>query len=152
MLKRIGVTLCIGVLGISTLKAEQVEVTYLSGTVKAIPAEAASKVDTTTPTALELESGASHVNILYAAIKSYEYREESRFRLGVLPAIAVGALKARAKRHLLTITWKDEAGIAQTVTFEMTKDRAQGLVKVLDARAPQACEKGLPWRSKLNLQ
>ena len=152
MLKRIMVVLCIVVCGIAAMRAEQVEVTYLSGTVKAIPAEAASKLDTTTPTALDLEAGTSHISIPYADINSYEYREENRFRLGVLPAIAVGALKARSKRHLVVITWKDETNIAQTVTFEMTRDRAQGLIKVLDARAPQACEKGLPWRAKLKLQ
>ena len=88
------------------------------------------------------------ISIPYAAIKRYEYKEENRFHLGVVPAIAVGALKARAKRHLITIDWKDEADVAQTVTFEMTKDRAQGLMKVLEARAPEACTTGLPWRSK----
>jgi hypothetical protein len=149
MLKRIVIALLlIGVHGISAVKAEQVEVTYLSGTVKAIPAQTAGKLDTTIPTALELEASTSHVTIPYAAINAYDYREENRFRLGVLPAIAVGTLKARSKRHLLTIAWKDDAGVAQTATFEMTKDRAQGLVKVLDARAPQACTGGLPWRPK----
>jgi hypothetical protein len=125
-----------------------VEATYLSGTVKAIPAQTSSRLDTTTPVALELEAGTTHVTIPYVAINAYDYREENRFRLGVLPAIAVGALKARAKRHLLTITWKDEAGIAQTVTFEMTKDRAQGLVKVLEVRAPQVRLTEQLWRSK----
>jgi hypothetical protein len=149
MLKRIMMTaLLIGVGTIPGVKAEQVEATYLSGTVKAIPAEAASKLDITTPTALELEAGTSHITIPYAAIKGYEYKEENRFHLGVLPAIAVGALKARAKRHLITIDWKDEAEVAQTVTFEMTKDRAQGLMKVLEARAPEACTTGLPWRAR----
>lgn len=151
MLKRIvTATVLIAVWGMPGAKAEQIEVTYLSGTVKAIPADAASKLDTTVPTALELNSGTNRITIPYAAIDSFEYREENRFRLGALPAIAVGALKARAKRHLLTITWKDEALNPQTATFEMTKDRALGLVKVLDARAPQACEKALPWRSKRN--
>jgi len=149
MLRRIVMAmLLIGVWGIPAVLAEQVEVTYLSGTVKAISAEAASKLDTTTPTGLELEAGTTHISIPYAAIKRYEYKEENRFHLGVLPAIAVGALKARAKRHLITIDWKDEADVAQTVTFEMTKDLAQGLMKVLEARAPEACTTGLPWRSK----
>ena len=142
------ITLC----GITVLRAEQVEVTYLSGTVRALPAQAAGKLDITIPAALELEAGASRIDIPYAAIDGYEYREENRFRLGVLPAIAVGALKAREKRHLLTITWKDEAAIAQTATFQMTRDRAEGLIKVLDARAPQARKAGLPWRSKRSAQ
>jgi hypothetical protein len=134
------------------MRAEQVDVTYVCGTIQAISAEASSKLDTTSPSALELQAGTSQTAIPYAAITGYEYREENRFRLGVLPAIAVGALKARTKRHLITITWKDEAGVAQTATFDATRDGGAGLVKVLEARAPQATTKGLPWRSKRSIQ
>jgi hypothetical protein len=121
-------------------------VTYLNGTVKAVAENAPGTHDTTTTAALQLQRGQNQVAIPYGAVTTYEYHDENRFRLGILPAIAVGLLKARAKRHLVTIGWKDESGAAQTATFATRRDRAQGLVKVLDARAPQACTTGLPWR------
>ena len=134
--------------GVPAILAEQVDVTYVSGTVNLVSAETSSKLDTTSPSELELVAGSSHASIPYETVTAYEYREENRFRLGVLPAIAVGALKARSKRHLITITWKDEAGVAQTATFDTTRDGARGLVKVLEARSPQATSSGSPWRSR----
>lgn len=131
---------------IPALAAEGLEVTYLNGTVKAIAENASAKLDTTTSAALQLQAGQSQIAIPYSSVTTYEYREENRFRLGVLPTIAVTLLKARSKRHLVTIGWKDDSGAAQTATFETNRDRAQGLVKILEARCPQVCKGGLPWR------
>jgi len=127
---------------IPALTAQTVEVTYLNGTVKAFAENAAGTLDTTPTEALQLQSGQKQVDIPYRSVTTYEYHEENRFRLGVLPAIAVGMLKARSKRHLVTIGWKDESGDAQTASLETTKDRAEGIIKVLDARAPQVCAAG----------
>lgn len=131
---------------IPALAGEGLEVTYLNGTVKAIAENASAKLDTTAATALQLQAGQNQIAIPYSAVTTYEYHEENRFRLGVLATIGVSLVKARSKRHFLTIGWKDESGVAQTATFETTRDRAQGLVKVLDARCPQVCKGGLPWR------
>lgn len=134
--------------GAGVMQAEEVDVTYVSGTIQSVSAEATSKLDTTSASALELRAGASHVTIPYTAVTTYEYHEENRFRLGVLPAIAVGALKARMKRHLITITWMDEAKVVQTATFDASRDGAAGIVKVLEARCPEATIKGWTMRSK----
>jgi len=127
---------------LSAFAADGLEVTYLNGTVKAITENAQATLETTSAEALQLQAGQSRVPIPYKEVTTYEYREENRFRLGVLPTIAVTLLKARSKRHFVTIGWKDESGSAQTATFETTKDRAEGLIKVLDARAPQVCTSG----------
>ena len=94
-------------------------------------------LDTSSTAALELHAGTVMVPIPYEQINSYEYRVENRFRLGALPALAVGLLKAREKRHLLTIAWTDDQGAEQTATFETSRDRARGLIMVLDVRAPR---------------
>ena len=126
--------------------ADGLEVTYLNGTMKSISENASGTLDTTSAAALQWRANQTQIAIPYSAITTYEYKEENRFRLGVLATIGVSLLKARSKRHLISIGWKDESGAAQTVTFETTRDRARGLVKVLEARAPHACTGGLPWR------
>jgi hypothetical protein len=113
------------------------DVSYINGTVKAIPEDAAAALDTSSTAALELHAGSAMVPMPYGQVTSYEYRVENRFRLGALPAVAVGLLKARSKRHLLTIAWTDDSGSEQTATFETTRDRARGLIRVLDVRSPQ---------------
>src|SRR3569833_3142831 len=126
--------------------ADGLEVTYLNGTMKSISENASGTLDTTSTAALQLKANQTQIAIPYSAITMYEYKEENRFRLGVLATIGVSLLKARSKRHLISIGWKDESGAAQTATFETTRDRARGLVNVLEARAPHACTGGLPWR------
>ena len=126
--------------------ADDLGVTYLNGTMKSIAENASGTLDTTSTAALQLKANQTQIAIPYSAITTYDYKEENRFRLGVLATIGVSLLKARSKRHLINIGWKDESGAAQTATFETTRDRARGLVSVLDARAPQACTGGLPWR------
>ena len=128
------------------VRADDLGVTYVNGTIKAITENASGAFDTASSVALQFQSGQVQIAIPYNSIKTYDYKEENRFRLGVLATIGVSLVKARSKRHLITIGWKDESGSAQTATFETTRDRAQGLEKILQARAPQACSGGLPWR------
>jgi hypothetical protein len=115
------------------------EVLYLNGTAPGVKEGAVGMVDTTAASALEFHAGGAGFSIPYAGVKSYRYQEEKRFRLGVLPAIAVGLVKARAQRHLVTISWKDESGVPEVVTLETSRDDALGLVVLLRARAPKAC-------------
>ncbi len=124
--------------GVFAARAADNDVTYIHGTVKAIAENAEGAFDTSSQTALELKFGSEPVSIPYAQIKSCAYREENRFRLGVLATIAVGLVKARIKDHFVTITWNDGA-LAQVVTLEAPKRRAVGLVELIRARAPQAC-------------
>lgn len=124
---------------VSALAMDGPEVQYVNGTARGVKEGSIGTVDTTVAKALEFHAGTAVFSIPYDGVKFYRYQEEKRFRLGVLPAIAVGLLKARAQRHLVTISWKDEAGVAEVVTLETSKDDALGLVALLRARAPKAC-------------
>jgi hypothetical protein len=112
---------------------------YSSGTAPGVKLGVAGKIETTSPTALEFHSNAGDFSIPYAGIMSARYREENRFRLGVLPAIGVGLLKARSKRHFATITWKDERGVVQVAIFENSRENSRALLTVVRVRAPQVC-------------
>jgi hypothetical protein len=114
------------------------EVPYVNGTAQGVKEGTVGTLDSSSATALKFQSGAAGFSIPYDGVSVYKYREENRFRLGVLPTIAAGIVKARSKRHLLTITWKDSQGVAEVVTLEASKDDALGLVAVLRARATQA--------------
>ncbi len=118
---------------------DEMQITYANGTVPGVPESSTGTLNTSSPAALEFHSGASQFAIPYTAITSYSARDENRFRLGVLPAIAVGVLKARSKRHFVTIAWKDEKGTANVVTFEMSHEHSVGLMSILRVRARKAC-------------
>jgi hypothetical protein len=137
MKKAIVVLLMMG-MGIPALAADGPEVQYVNGTAQGVKERSIGTVDTTAAKALEFHAGGAGFSIPYDEVVVYKYREENRFRLGVLPAIAAGILKARSKRHLLTITWKDGQGVAEVVTLEGAKDDALGLVALLRARATNA--------------
>ena len=138
-MKRIAAVLAlILVFGTLTSRAADQGLTYVHGTVKALQENTGGTFDTSSQAALELRFGTGQVSIPYAQIKSCSYREENRFRLGVLATIAVGLVKARIKNHFVTITWNDGEGV-QVVTLEAPRQRAIGLMEVIRGRAPQAC-------------
>jgi phosphatidylglycerophosphate synthase len=86
-----------------------------------------------------LRASANEVAIEYKNIRGYSYTSEVAYHLGVLPAIAVGLLKSRERRHFLTIRYVDSADVAQAAVFEVAKSDPPALLAVLRARAPQAC-------------
>jgi len=115
------------------------DVEYVNGTVKGLPDGAMGSLDTSGKEALEFRSAGGQFSVPYGEITRVICREENRFRLGVLPAIAVGLLKARSKRHFVTIEWEHSEGSSDVVTLDASKEKALGLVAVLRARAPQGC-------------
>jgi hypothetical protein len=125
-------------LGVPAVALDGPEAHYLGGTAPGVKEGSTGTLDTTLATALEFHAVGAGFSIPYTGVKVYKYKEENRFRLGVLPAIAVGMLKARSKRHLVTISWKDASGVSQVVT--PSKDDALGLMALLRARSTQACK------------
>lgn len=115
------------------------DVEYVNGTVKGVPDGTMGSLDTSGKEVLEFRSAAGQFSVPYEEIKRVRCREENRFRLGVLPAIAVGLLKARSKRHFVTIEWEHPGGPSDVVTLDASKEKARGLLAVLRARAPQGC-------------
>lgn len=103
------------------------------------------KLDTTSPLALSFESASGNVEIPYAQMDSYEYSQPVAHHLGVLPAIAVGLVKKRQRRHIFRITYHEEDARPEVAIFEVSKQIPRSLLAVLQARAPQGC-KAQPYR------
>jgi phosphatidylglycerophosphate synthase len=119
------------------------QVAYMSGTL-AVPQGTIGGFDNTSPAALVFKftvSGAAQgeVDIAYKNIGSFEYSTEVAHHLGVLPAVAVGLVKRRERRHFFTIKFTDSSDVPQAAIFEVPKRDPPGLLAILRARAPQAC-------------
>ncbi|HWG22406.1 MAG TPA: hypothetical protein VG225_17920 [Terracidiphilus sp.] len=117
--------------------AEEMDAVYRYGTESAIADGSAGKLDTSSMSGMNFHAGSAQFSIPWSGIERAKYCETNRFRLGVLGAIAVGLVKARSKRHLVTLTWNDEHAVAQTVTFEVSKEKSAALWSALRVRGPQ---------------
>jgi hypothetical protein len=119
--------------------SQSLQVAYTGGTAAVTEQPVAGNLEPDGGKALSFLAPKVGFAIPYAGITDAAYREENRFRLGVLPAIAVGLIKARARRHLVIINWKDDSGLAQTAVFETSKETARTMLALLRARSPQVC-------------
>ena len=116
---------------------------YIGGSA-AIAPDTLGTLYTTSPTALlfhfkQLDGTSAQVSINYGGVHSVNASNEVTHRLGVAPAIAVGLLAARQRRYFVTLTWTDEAGIAQAAEIEVPRQEQQPLVTLIRARMPQRC-------------
>lgn len=98
------------------------------------------KLDTTSQTALNFESPGGKLVIPFEEIDSYEYSQQVARHLGVLPAIAVGLVKRRQRRHFFRITYHDDSKTQQVAIFEVSKETPRSLLAVLQGRAPEGCK------------
>ena len=140
-MRKLAAVLLIFWIGASTqaFAVEGTNVEYVNGTVQGVKEGTTGTLESTSHTLLEFRSGVGQFSIPYGEIAFVKCQVENRFRLGVLPAIAVGLVKARAKRHFVTIGWKHGDDLPQVVALDTSREKYLGLIAVLLARAPKAC-------------
>jgi hypothetical protein len=125
---------------VTALAADDGRVMYAGGTVPALPAGAVGRLDTTSEESLTFEYSGTKVLIPYSEIESFEYSTEVTHHLGVMPAIAVGLIKKRQRRHYFRIAYRGADNVSQVVVFEVPKHMPRTLQAVLAVRAPQTCD------------
>lgn len=113
-------------------------VTYIGGTVPNLKSETEGHLDLSEPASLAFAYPSGKLTIDFPAIESYEYSRQVVHHLGVLPAIAVGLVKARKQSHLLRITYRDVNNTTQIAVFRIPKQMPRTLLPVFEARVPQA--------------
>jgi hypothetical protein len=126
-------------LAVPVLAVDDGRVMYLGGTVPGVPAGAVGRLDTTSEESLTFEYSGTKVLIPYSQIESFEYSTEVTHHLGVMPAIAVGLIKKRQRRHYFRISYRSADNVPQVVVFEVPKHMPRTLQAVLMVRAPQTC-------------
>ena len=123
---------------------EDGQVMYAGGTVSGVNQGVIGRLDTSSRTALIFEYSGTRVSIPYATIDSFEYSQEVTHHVGILPAIAIGLIKKRERRHFFRISYHDEQSLPQVAIFEVSKHTPRSLKAVLEARAPRACKPYTP--------
>ena len=118
---------------------EDDQVMYAGGTAPALRVGVVGRLDTTSGKSLTFETSGTKLLIPYADIQSFEYSTEVTRHLGVLPAIGVGLVKMRRRRHYFRISYRGADNVSQVAVFEVPKQMPRTLRAVLEARAPQAC-------------
>ena len=126
--------LCFLFLSLRASAIEGSRVMYVGGTVPDVRAGSFGNLDLTSGTVLTFEHSGRHLEIPYEAIRSFDYSQPVAHHLGVLPAIAIGLVKARRHRHLFRITYSGD-GVAQVAIFEVPKGMAPVVQAVLQTRA-----------------
>jgi hypothetical protein len=135
----IGLVLAVLISGSAGAAVNGEQVAYVGGSLAGVASGEVGHFDTTEATDLLFVTTGAKVPIGYTKIIRVEYSTEVTYHLGVAPAIAVGLLKQRERKHFLTLTYVDQAGVRQAAVFEVAKDSPRALVAVLSVRAPQAC-------------
>jgi hypothetical protein len=130
-------------LALPACAVEAGQVAYTGGSLSVVQGTVGS-FDTTSPTALIFRfagagSNPNQVDIEYKNIRGFCYTTEVAHHLGVLPAIAVGLVKSRERKHFFTIRFINSDGIAQAAVFEVAKNDPPALLAILRTRAPQVC-------------
>lgn len=128
------------VLSLPAGAVEDGQVMYAGGTVAGMQAGAIGRLDTASENMLSFDAAGNKLAIPYAKIDSFEYSEKVARHLGVLPAIAVGLVKKRQRKHFFAISYRDDTDSSQVVVFEVSKQLPQTLLAVLKFRSPQACQ------------
>jgi hypothetical protein len=120
------------------------EVEYFGGTVKSVQSGTVGQFDMSLPSDLTFQFSGGSLVIPYASIKSYDYSTEVAHHLGVAPAIAVGLIKKRQRRHYVRISYQDSSEVTQAVVFEVPKQMPRTLMAILQTRAPHGCKTASP--------
>ena len=129
---------------VSAFAVEDGQVMYVGGTAPGVHAGSIGKLDTTSDTALVFNYSAGKLAIPYASIESFQYSQEVKRHLGVLPAIAVGLVAKRRRRHFFRISYSDQNHVAQAAIFEVPKTMSRTFAAILQTRAPRTCKPYLP--------
>jgi hypothetical protein len=119
------------------------QVMYVGGSVPAVQPGVLGRLDTTSETALSFEYAGNKLVIPYANIDAYQYTDQVARHLGVLPAIGVGLVKKRQRRHFFQITYRDRGNVSQVAFFEVSKQMPETLLAVLQIRSPLGCARSV---------
>jgi len=140
-MKRLAAFCLMLVVSLPAAAVEDGQVMYVGGTVPGLKQGIVGRLDTSSFVSLTFEYSGSKLEIPFAKIDSFEYSQEVARHLGVLPAIAVGLIRKRQRRHFFHISYHDESNASQVAVFEVPKQMPSTLLAILQNRASQRCKR-----------
>ena len=139
MIRHVGCLLLALALSLPALAVENEEVRYAGGSIAGAKVGAVGHLDLSSADNLTFESPGARLAIPYAAIESFDYSEEVKRHLGLLPALGVNLIRHREKRHMFRILFHDRNDVEQVAIFEVSKHAQAAVQAVLNVRAPHRC-------------
>jgi hypothetical protein len=150
-MKKIVALFLLSLTPLATPAVDDGQVMYVGGTVVALKEGVSGKLDTTAPRVLSFDYSGGKLIIPFEMIDSFEYSRQVARHLGLLPAIAVGLVKHRQRRHFFRISYHDESKAPQVAIFEVSKEMPHVLLAILQVRAPQGCKPQMNARCSVQL-
>ena len=135
----VAVMLAMAGCNVAAYATDGMDMTYVSGTVEGMQRGVKGDVETEDAANLVINANGRRVAIPYGKLRSFHCRQEVRYHLGVLPAIAVGLLKARSRVYTVILEWDVDGQEPEVATLELSHRDQESLKDVLRARAHQAC-------------
>lgn len=87
------------------------------------------------------------LQIPYEGIESIEYGQNAGRRIGAAAALTVLAgpigllaLASKKKKHMVSLTWKDQGGVAQAAVFEFGKDSYRAALATFESKSGKQVE------------
>jgi hypothetical protein len=138
---------CVLALSLSCAAVESGQVRYTGGTLDSDKAGIIGRLELTSES-LSFEATAMRIMIPYRSIDSFEYSQEVKHHLGVLPAIAIGLVRKRKRSHFFRISFRDDHDTKQVVILEVSKQAVRTVQAVLAAKVQQPCVPKRPCNSQ----
>jgi hypothetical protein len=129
---------CVFALSLYCAAVDSDQVRYVGGTIDGAKAGAIGHLAFSSE-ALTFAAPATLVAVPFRSMESFDYSQEVKHHLGVLPAVVVGMVRKRKRGHYFRISFRDDRNSTQVVIFEVSKGEVRNVQTVLAAKAHQAC-------------
>ena len=110
------------------------KVEYVGGTLASLPSKAEGRVNTADPRALVFQAHGQDLRVAYGEINLLEYGQQTSRRYIMALAISPLLLLSKARKHFLTVGYRDGDGNQQALVFRVDKNDVRALLASLEAR------------------
>ena len=107
---------------------------YVGGTLAHLPAKAGGRIRTADQQTFVFEAERSRVQVPYDSINLLEYGQQAGRRYIMAIVISPVFLLTKARKHFLTIAYRDEEGRQQAMVFQVHKSDVRAVLAGLEAR------------------
>lgn len=112
------------------------KVKFMGGTVASVPEKAEGRVDVTDPANMVfLSDKGGTVRVPWQTVQTIEYGQRVSRRWKTAIFLTPWAVFSKGRKHMVTIAYKDAAGVDQAAVFEFGKDVYRTALAALKAKS-----------------